>query len=242
MKITVLEEKENFARFVLDDADSAIVNSIRRESIVGVPTMSIEEVDFVKNSSVLYDEIIAHRLGLIPLKTDLKGYKLPSDCKCDGKGCAVCQVKITLNEKGPKIVCSGSLKSKDPKIVPVMNDMPIVKLNAGQELKFNATAVLGLGNEHTKWSTGHIVHFNYPKITGGKKAAEVKEPKNAKETNEFLRKVKQLETSGDIQTESEPGKFVVEIESWGQLEPKVILSNAISNLSEKLKQFEKALK
>ena len=242
MKITVLEEKENFARFMIEDADSALVNSIRREALVGVPTMSIEEVDFLKNSSVLYDEIIAHRLGLIPLKTDLKGYKLPSKCKCAGKGCAVCQVKMTLNEKGPKIVCSGSLKSKDPKVVPVMNDMPIVKLNAGQELKFNATAVLGVGAEHTKWSTGHIVQFNYPKVVGGKKASELKEPKNAKETNEFLQKVKLLETSGEIQTEIEPGKFVFEIESWGQLEPKQIVATAISNLSDRLKQFEKAMK
>lgn len=242
MKITVIDEKENFLKFVIEEVDDAFINSIRREAIVGVPTMAIEYVDFLKNSSVLYDEIIAHRLGLIPLTTDLKGYKLPSDCKCEGKGCAVCQVKLTLNEKGPKIVYSGSIKSKDPKIVPVMDDMPIVKLNAGQEIKFNATAVLGIGTEHTKWSTGHIMHFNYPKIIGGKKAAEVKEPKNAKEINEFLQKVKAFETTDEIETEKTPQKFVVEIESWGQLKPKEILTNAISNLSYRLKNFEKALK
>ncbi len=242
MKITVFEKKDKMLKFVIEDIDNSLMNSLRRIATVGVPTMAIEYVDFTKNSSVLYDEIIAHRLGLIPLTTDLKGYKLPSECKCKGKGCAVCQVKFTLNAKGPKIVYSGDLKSKDPKIKPVYDNIPIVKLLEGQELKFNATAVLGLGKEHSKWTTGLMIYYNYPKVVGGKKASELKEPKNAKEIGEFLNKVKKFENLDEIKTEPVMNKFVVEFETWGQLDHKTILLNAISSLSKRLKAVDKALK
>jgi len=107
--------------------------------------MAIEDVEVRKNSSSLYDEMIAHRLGLIPLTTDLKSYNLPSECKCEGKGCARCQLVLTLSAKGPGIVYSSSLKSKDPKVKPVFDNFPIVKLLKGQEIELEATATLGTG-------------------------------------------------------------------------------------------------
>ena len=61
-----------------------------------IPVMAIDEVIILKNDSPLYDEIIAHRLGLIPLKTDLESYKLPEECECEGYGCSLCQVSLTF--------------------------------------------------------------------------------------------------------------------------------------------------
>ena len=223
--------------------------------MTGVPTMAIEEVEFTKNSSVLYDEIIAHRLGLIPLKTDLKTYKLPSECKCGGKGCKICQVKFKLNAKGPKMVYSGDLKSSDPKVVPVYDNIPIVKLLEGQEIKLTATAVLGFGREHSKWSTGLMMYQNYPKI-------KIEKVKNAKEIVDVCPrgvfeldgkelKVKNIEacnlclacvdkSDGGVVVTGDENKFIVTFESWGQLDCKTILQNAAKQLSKRLNLFEKA--
>ena len=79
---------ENKLSLIIKDTTPAFVNALRRIILDEVPTMAIEDVEFRKNNSILYDEMIAHRLGLLPLKTDLKSYTVPEHCKCEGKGCA----------------------------------------------------------------------------------------------------------------------------------------------------------
>src|SRR3990167_7411824 len=98
MEVRVLENNKEQGKlsFILKDSDPIFANTLRRLMIDEVPTMAIEEVEFSKNNSILYDEIVAHRLGLIPLKTDMKSYNLPEKCKCKGEGCARCQLKLTL--------------------------------------------------------------------------------------------------------------------------------------------------
>jgi len=242
MEIKLFDKEDKIIRFIIEGIDDSLMNSLRRISVVGVPTMAIEEVAFTKNSSALYDEIIAHRLGLIPLTTDLKTYNLPDKCKCGGKGCALCQVKFKLSAKGPKVVYSGDLKSSDPKVKPVYDKIPIVKLLEGQEIKFTATAVLGFGKEHSKWSTGLMTYYHFPKVVSKKKNVDLKEPKDLKDMKKYLEKAKRLENLDEIETEPVEDKFVVEFETWGQLDHKTILLNAISNLSKRLKSFDKALK
>ena len=135
MEIRVLSnDKENGKlSFIVKDAIPAFANTLRRIMIDEVPTMAIEDVEFIKNNSILYDEIIAHRLGLIPLTTDLKSYNLPEKCKCNGEGCARCQVKITLKaSKGSGMIYASELKSKDSAIKTVYPKMPIVQLLKGQ--------------------------------------------------------------------------------------------------------------
>src|SRR3989338_9111589 len=145
-----------------------LANALRRTVINEVPSMAIEDVEFRKNNSLLYDEMIAHRLGLIPLKTDLKSYNLPEECTCKGEGCAKCQAVATLKVKGPKMVLASELKFKDPAIKPAFPDMPIVLLLKNQELELEATAVLGKGKVHSKWIPAHV-HYKYkPVIEIGK--------------------------------------------------------------------------
>jgi DNA-directed RNA polymerase subunit D len=258
MKIEVLEKKDNELRFILEGTNHSFLNSIRRTATIDVPTMAIEYVEFTKNSGVLYDEIVAHRMGLIPLKTDLKTYNLPAECKCKEKGCNMCQVRMSLSAKGPCIVYSGDLKSKDPKVVPAEEGIPIVKLNEGQEIKLNATAVLGLGKEHSKWSTGLFIYQYYPdiKITPGKlqsakKCLEVC-PRDVFEVDGDKLKIKNInncilcraceDADDGIRMETVKDKFIVSIESWGQLSPKEMLINAISRLNDSFKVLQKALK
>ena len=101
IEIRLLEQdkEKNKVSFVLMNSTPSFANVIRRAIIEEVPVMAIEDVEFRKNNSILYDEIIAHRLGLLPLTTDLKSYNLSSECKCKGKGCARCQLKLTLKAK-----------------------------------------------------------------------------------------------------------------------------------------------
>ena len=104
MEIKVMNKTEDSITFVLKGVSNVAVNTLRRMILEEVPVMAIEEVTFQKNSSALYDEIVAHRLGLIPLKTDLDSYSLPQKCKCKGKGCAQCQLVLSLKATNPSTV------------------------------------------------------------------------------------------------------------------------------------------
>ena len=126
-------------------------NALRRICLNGVPVYAVESVDILENSSVLADEGIAHRIGLIPLKTDLESSK-------DGNEND--KIMLTLDSgisDETRTVISGDLKSQDDKIVPTSNDIPIVTLAPGQSLKFEAHARLGIGTEHAKWNSSNIV-------------------------------------------------------------------------------------
>ncbi len=259
MEIEILEndKKSNKLIFVLKDANTSIANALRRIAVDEVPVMAIEDVEIRKNSSVLYDEIIAHRLGLVPLKTDLESYNLPSGCKCEGAGCARCQAKLTLSYDDAGIVFSEELKPKDPKIKPVFGKIPIVKLLKGQKLEIEATAVLGTGKEHAKWSPGLVYYKHYPiiKMTGElkdpslvEKFPKVFENKNGKisiNEEEFIKS--QLTDSIDeitgraVEIEIKENDFVFFVESWGQLECKEIIEHAAGILGDKLDEFKEVL-
>ncbi len=164
MKITVLEKKENYLRMILEDIDPALANSLRRIIIAEVPSLSIDDVWIVENDSPLYDEIIAHRLGLVPLKTDLESYVLPRQCKCEGEGCPQCQVAFTLTKEATEdhvTVYSGDLESEDPAIAAAAPKIPIVELVKGQKLVLEAYAKLGIGEEHAKWQPVATCTYKY---------------------------------------------------------------------------------
>ncbi|MFH0861217.1 MAG: DNA-directed RNA polymerase subunit D [Candidatus Altiarchaeota archaeon] len=154
MKITNVKAKDNRMSFTIGGINSQYANAIRRSIISAVPIIAIEKVDIYNNSSIMNDETLAHRLGLVPLTTDLKTYNLPAECTCEGKGCGKCTVILTLDVKGPKTVYSADLKSEDPKVKPVYDEMQLVKLAPSQEIKLEAHARLGKGFEHIKWQGG----------------------------------------------------------------------------------------
>lgn len=135
--------------------DRVYANALRRFAISEVPCMAVDEVVILENSSVLYDEILAHRLGLIPLTTDLKGYVLPQDCDCKTSlGCSKCRVLLVLDAVATdevKTIYSGDLISEDNLVKPKLSNIPIVKLAVNQKIKLEAYAKLGKGRDHAKW-------------------------------------------------------------------------------------------
>ncbi|MFZ2455687.1 MAG: DNA-directed RNA polymerase subunit D [Candidatus Altiarchaeia archaeon] len=154
MKLTIIEATENKVKFNVSGLDLALANALRRIVISEIPTMAIESVTYYENSSILNDEILSLRLGLMPIKTDLKTYIPVSDCTCEGKGCAKCTVTLSMDMKGPGIVYSGELKSTDPEIMPVHDKIPLAKITPEQSVKFEARAELGTGKRHMKWQGG----------------------------------------------------------------------------------------
>lgn len=169
MDIKVLEKADHKLVFVVDDISIEMANAIRRIILSEIPVMGVDEVIVLKNDSPLYDEIIAHRLGMIPLTTDLDSYKLPQDCECGGFGCPLCQVSLTCEvintTNTPLKVYSGDLKSNDPQITPVDSRIPIVKIDKNAQLILEAYASLGKSKEHVKWqAVSNIFYRFYPEI------------------------------------------------------------------------------
>jgi len=258
MEVRLLEKSKdkNKVSFILKNANPVLANLLRRYMMEEVPVMAIEDIEFRKNNSILYDEIIAHRLGLIPLKTDLKSYYLPKACKCGGKGCARCTLKMTLTAKGPCTVYASEIKSKDPKVKPVYPKMPIVRLLKGQDLELEATAILGKGKDHVKWSPGLVWHTYKPKITVNNNHPDFEKFKNKYPPQVFkdgkidklLIEEKNLVDACDgvndkiVKIEYDNTSLIFHVESWGQLDYKEMVLQALDIFQEELDEFTKKIK
>ena len=147
--IQVLTSDEKKISIKIKGVTLQYANALRRICLNGVPIYAIDTVDMIENSSVLADEGITHRLGLIPLKTDLSR----SD-ESDSR------IMLTLDsgddtETG-RTVTSAELSSDDKVVKPSSDQIPIIHLAPGQKLKFEAYARLGRGTEHAKWNSSNI--------------------------------------------------------------------------------------
>jgi len=169
LEIKVVDKNESSARFIIEGVDPAFMNSLRRIILAEVPSMAIDEVVIIENSSMLHDEILAHRLGLIPLKTDLDSYNLPEECSCKSElGCNLCRVSLTLDveaNEGVRTIYSGDLVAENPNIRPVGEKILIAKLAPNQRLKLEAYARLGKGEKHAKWQPVSVCAYkHFPKV------------------------------------------------------------------------------
>ena len=135
-------------------------NALRRVCLNGVPVFAIDTVDIIENTSVLPDEGLAHRLGLIPLKTDLKRFNEPSKCDCQSEsGCSNCRVLLVLDSgksEETRTILSNQLSSEDETVKAVSEKIPIIQLAPGQQIKIECYARLGRGTEHAKWNSSNI--------------------------------------------------------------------------------------
>ena len=273
MKIDVFERVHNenldMVKFVLDGVGVELANAFRRIILTEVATMAITEVLFVENDSVLYDEMIAHRIGLIPLTTDLKNYNLPEECSCGGQGCTLCQAQLMCEvhaENEPRNVYSGDLESMDPKIHPINDKILIAKLGKKTSLVFEAYAQLGQGKDHAKFQPVCSIGYKYfPKVTidNSKFASEaqIDEFLQKDHTKLFAKKdgklvsvkdywrgpdytdsVAHLAPTGTITIEFEPNKFVFNVEGTGALPLKEIFARAVEVFLEKLDEIEDQLR
>ena len=168
MEIEVKNQTDNELVFIVRDVEVPFINAIRRYAMVNVPKIAIEDVNIIRNDSAMFNEVLAHRLGLTPLVSDIEAIEslVPADeCDCDSF-CPSCSVAFELYEEGPKLVYSKDLKSSDSKIKPVYDAIPLVKLKEGEELKIEAYAKIGYGRQHAKWMPTTVCAYKqYPEIT-----------------------------------------------------------------------------
>jgi len=260
MKIQILEKNGNEIKFLVEGISAAFANALRRVMMTEVPTMAIEWVDFKKNDSALSDEIVANRLGQVPLTFDKHVYNLPSECKCEGKGCSRCQVKLTLKKKGPDMVYSEDLKSRTKDVKAVFDKIPIVELFEGQEIEFEATAQLGIGKEHAKWQAANVGYSNLPNITIDSKKCKgcstcVKKcvKKILKIENDKLVVTDPLACNvclqcvdacpdGAIKVGTEDDKFIFNVETVSGISAEEVVLDAADALENKINDFAKSLR
>ncbi len=174
MDIEVLESIENRIRFVVSKATPELVNSLRRTLLSDIPKMAIDKVEFhlgpimddqgkeYESVTPLFDEIIAHRIGLVPVPTDLQLFCYRDECNCDGEGCPSCTIMYSLHKMGPCTVYSGDMEALGAPELKVKDELiPIVELNDSQAVLIYAIAELGTAQRHAKWQVANGVGYKY---------------------------------------------------------------------------------
>ncbi len=255
-------------QFIVQGVDVPFMNALRRIVLAEVPSMAIDEVVIIENSSLLKDEVLAHRLGLIPIKTDLDSYNLPEECPCKSEfGCNLCRAALTLEveaSNGVKTVYSRDLKPENPDIAPVSDRIPIVKLASGQKIKLEAYARLGKGKAHAKWQPVAVCAYRHlPPIkideshcdecnkllTASPKRVLIKAESKRGGTQRWRElalckdcaEAYPLDTSA-VEVAWDQEAFVFNIESAGVLPPERIMIEALNILDKKVKGFLSQLK
>jgi DNA-directed RNA polymerase subunit D len=166
-EVEFVEKSEREARFLVRPIAPAFANGIRRAMIADVPTFSIDTVRFIENSSVMFDEQIGLRLGLVPLTTPPGEFEEGAE------------VTLSLDVQGPETAYSGDLVSSDPMVEPADDNIPIIDLKEGQRLEIEADAVLDSGRDHAKHQGGVAVgyrHLQQVEVVGEKSEFEDDEP------------------------------------------------------------------
>ncbi len=250
------ERKKNRLVFFLKGGDEVFANTLRRLMLEEVPTLAVEDLEIKENNSALYDEMLGLRLGLIPLKTDLKSYTFKESCKCGGEGCARCELKIHLKASKKGYVYAEEAESADPKCTFAYEKMPVVKLLAKQKVDVQMTAVLGKGINHAKWAPGFAYYRKSAKVDLGKVADPQKIAKlcpdgvftlqgskltvdqEAVNSSQLLDYYASLDKGISVEYNDD---LVFNVESWGQLSCKEMLSAAADILLEKVAAFEELI-
>ncbi len=247
VEINEIEKSERKSKLLVKGTDSAFINSIRRAAMKDVPTIAIDEITFYDNNSVLFDEFLAHRIGMLPIKTDLKTYK-----KGD-------KITFVVDKEGPGTVYSRDLQCTDPTIEIVDKNIPLTVLGENQRLKAEMTAVLDTTDKHIKHQPAIIGFQNLPEIISPKDASALKDvvaccPKNVLEIKAkklvlkdplectLCGKCEEVGKKKGVLVSIDKNSFIFNIESNGNLENKEILIVAAKGLQKKFNELSSSLK
>lgn len=270
MRIEILETEERSIRFILRDATPAKANALRRTLLSDIPKMAIDKVEFHLGSidvngkdfesvTPLFDEMIAHRLGMVPVPTDLQLFTFQSECSCEGEGCPSCTIMYSLNKNGPCTVYSGDMEPLGSPDLKVKDEhIPIVELTSGQSVLIYAHAVMGTAKQHVKWQVANGVGYKYMPVITVKSSANAKDVKASCPRDVFDVNGKELVASRPMDcilckscVEVDGGKsvslrgddrnFVFTFETDGSLTAEQVLRKAADIMSEKAKEFAEAV-
>ena len=288
VKTKVIEESDEKIAILLSDTDRAFVNAIRRTLISDTPKMAIDTVRFEmgtieqdgeiwETNGPLPDEVVAQRLAMIPIPTKHDEFHFQDSCPAcaelvvEDRGCPQCTMIYTCKAFGTedgRIVTAGDMSflGADGSILEKFHSIPITRLSRGQMIEFYATAIMGRGRDHAKWSPVCGTTFT-PRQVG-----VINKPRKAKilwDLNltitakdfssgrlEDIGKVAQLiddlhhvgegteesrEFKDAITLEEVPGEFILSFESDGSMTARVAFQKAIQELSGRFGELEEDL-
>ncbi len=248
MDIKKVYEEGSVSKYLIKDTTATFLNTLRRTIMTDVACLAIEDVNFYENTGIIFDEMLANRLGLLPIKTDTKSYK-----KGD-------KVKLVLEKEGPAIVTTKDIKCTDPKIEILDKKIYITKLGKEQKLKLEMTAIMDTGSKHAKFQPAIVSYNELPYIDNEKSNV-----KNVKELVEDMPEGS-IETKAgklflldpyNIKTQNQavdvlvkhgaklsymPNEFVLTIDTTGQLTVEELIETAIKEITEKLNELEENIK
>ncbi|OBA24009.1 insert subdomain of RNA polymerase alpha subunit [Metschnikowia bicuspidata var. bicuspidata NRRL YB-4993] len=247
-RVTIRQTERDRVDFILRGVDLSLANSLRRTMLAEVPTIAIDLVEIDVNTSVLADELLSHRLGLVPLCSEgIENLLYSRDCTCD-QYCPNCSVKLELTAKCDSdstmnVYASDLAKFHNGSRLgdPVARDAQqrgplLCKLRKHQELRLTCIAKKGIAKEHAKWSPCSAIGFEYDPWNKLKHTdywhevdAEAEWPRSA---NCEWEEAPDPEAPFDYS--AKPGNFYMDVETVGNLPPNEVVVRGIETLQLKL--------
>jgi len=169
-RIIINEVTDEIIRFEMIGIDVSLANALRRILISEIPTMAIETVRLYQNTGTLQDEVLCHRLGLIPFKVEPSEFSFRTEnedlssanslkfklhIKCEAKDIDPHLNHYPLHSSQLEWVPMTTAqkdKFKNNPPVPVHKDILITKMRPGQEIEAECFVEKGIGKDHSKWS------------------------------------------------------------------------------------------
>ena len=250
--VTFIDRGDRTVRFLVRGVTPAFANGVRRAILADVPTLSIDSVRVIENSSVMFDEQIALRPGLVPLST-------PDDYRPDEA------VTLAIDVEGPATAYSGDLVSTDDQVQPADENVPIIDLKEGQRLELEADARLGVGKDHAKHQGGVAVgyrHLQRVEVVGetgefedeearilrgvieegaADHAAEDVEDGDLVPADAFDNDLSQRYPGKEVDVEDVPNAFVFSVESDGSVPVEDLVVEAVGTLHTRADELEEAV-
>lgn len=257
-QVKIREATKDNVDFILSNVDLALANSLRRVMIAEIPTLAIDSVEIETNTTVLADEFIAHRLGLIPLQsTDIDQVVYCRDCYCEDH-CDRCSVELILHAIGES-ESTTNVYAKDLQIIsdlkgknighPIIQDKEgngvlLCKLRKGQEIRVKCIAKKGISKEHAKWSPAAAIEFEYDpwnklKHTDYWYEQDAKEEWPQSKNCEFEDPPNEEEK---FDYRAKPNTFYVNVESVGSISSEQVIVRGIKTLQDKVADILFSLK
>lgn len=257
MRCRLLEYRPDFVRLVLEDTNPSLANAYRRAILSEVPVLAVDEVVFFANTTMFFDEYVAQRLAMTPIRMDKKVYSFGEEFT----------IRLKLDktaQEDQEFAYSGELESTDPDIVPASDRIPIVAMNRGEKLSLEAIVRLGRGKKHTKWQAVSGLGYRYYPVYSFKEDAceEAKElvqeldiPAQRKggwvrvedaplhpDLEGVLRDCGRTLGESAVVVEHDDNRIIIKFESTGALECGDVLLVAVDELQKKFESFEAALR